>query len=74
LLTPCIILDHCLSFRSIVRATGALPVGGNGGGNYLDLVDDGTMVDYNREYGELTDPVWEYRYLEGAGEGISRIA
>ena len=63
LLTPCIIRDHCRSFKSIVRATGALPVGGKNGGNYLDLVDDGTMVDYDREYGKLADPVWEHQYL-----------
>jgi MoaA/NifB/PqqE/SkfB family radical SAM enzyme len=74
LLTPCIIRDHCRSFRSIVRATGALPVGGNTGGNYLDLVDSGVMVDYNREYGNLADPVWEYQYLDAAEAEISKLA
>lgn len=69
---PCIIRDHHQEFREILKETGAVPID-ECAKNALDDEEyyEG-LCRFDEELANLTDPIWEERYLnhkEGVGKG-----
>ncbi|NCQ56165.1 MAG: radical SAM protein [bacterium (Candidatus Ratteibacteria) CG_4_9_14_3_um_filter_41_21] len=69
LLAPCIIRDNAEVFYDIVKEAGAQPVD-EGARTYLSFVEQGQMLEYNRKYRELTEPIWEKEYLKKKRGGV----
>ncbi|MBN1444869.1 MAG: radical SAM protein [Candidatus Omnitrophica bacterium] len=62
LLMPCAIRDNSEEFYRIVKETEAVPTD-RGAEEYLEMIEDGRMPEYNRQYREYTDPLWNKEYL-----------
>lgn len=62
LLVPCAIRDNSEEFYRIVKETEALPTD-PGAEEYLRMIEEGKMPEYNRHYRKYTDPLWEKEYL-----------
>ncbi len=62
LLIPCAIRDNSEEFHRIVKETGAIPTD-SGAEEYLAMIEDGRMPEYNRKYRKYVDPLWNDEYL-----------
>jgi len=62
LLVPCAIRDNSEDFHRIVKTTGAVPTD-EGAEEYLGFIEKGRMPEYNRQYREYVDPLWNTEYL-----------
>ncbi len=62
LLMPCAIRDNSEEFYRIVKETEAVPTD-RGAEEYLEMIEDGRMPEYNRQYREYADPLWNEEYL-----------
>ncbi len=62
LLVPCAIRDNSEDFYRIVKATGAVPTD-EGAEEYLGFIEKGRMPEYNRQYREYVDSLWNTEYL-----------
>ena len=69
LLTPCAIRDNSEAFYDIIGETGAIPTDA-GAEDYLRMIEQGKMPEYNRQYRAYTDPLWEREYLRKGDYGI----
>jgi MoaA/NifB/PqqE/SkfB family radical SAM enzyme len=68
LLTPCAIRDNSEAFYNIIGETGAIPTDA-GAEDYLRMIEQGKMPEYNRQYRAYTDPLWEREYLRKGDSG-----
>ena len=60
---PCIIRDHHKEFIEILKKTGAQPIDEQAEQALKDEVYHQGLIEYDKSFANLTDPIWENEYL-----------
>jgi len=60
---PCLIRDHHKEFMEIIKKTGATPIDDEARQALDDEFYHQGLIEYDKEFANLTDPIWENEYL-----------